>query len=120
MHTTGMQKKQGAHPKHICIGQMSVLPKAPRQELEDVVFTEVNARWVHYIDALVITTRVANRNIHRMLVDNGSAVDIVYLDAYKRMGLTESKLSPMTSPLYGSTRDHVIPKGIIKLVVMVR
>ena len=26
-------------------------------------------------------------------------------------------MGPMTYPLYGFTRDHVIPKGIIKLVV---
>ena len=52
-----------------------------------------------------------------MLVDNGSAVDIIYLNAYKKMRLTERKLSPTTSPLYGFTGDHVIPKGIIKFVV---
>ena len=66
---------------------------------------------------MVITGRVANSNVHRMLVDNGSTVDIIYLDAYKRMGLSESKLSPMTSPLYGFTGDHVISKGTIKLTV---
>ena len=54
-----------------------------------------------------------------MLVDNGSDVDIIYLDAYKRMGLTESELSPMTLPLYEFTRDHVIPKRTIKLIVTV-
>ena len=66
-----------------------------------------------HVDALVITTRVANSNVHRMLVDNRSVVDIIYLDAYKRMGLTESELSPMSSPLYGFIGDHVIPKGTI-------
>ena len=60
---------------------------------------------------------MANSNVHRMLVDNGSTLDIIYLDAYKRMILTESKLSPMTLPLYGFVGDHVIPKGMIKLVV---
>ena len=44
-------------------------------------------------------------------------MDIIYLNTYKRMSLTESELSPMTSPLYGFIGDHVIPKGIIKLVV---
>lgn len=54
-----------------------------------------------------------------MLVDNGSTVDILYLDAYKKTGLTKSDLSPSTSPLYGFTKDHVISRGTIKLVVMV-
>ena len=54
-----------------------------------------------------------------MLADNGSVVDIIYLDVYKRIGLTESELSPTTSSLYGFTRDHLIPKGMIKLAVTV-
>ena len=46
-------------------------------------------------------------------------MDIIYLNAYKKMGLTVSRLSIMTSPLYGFTRDHMIPKGTIKLAVTV-
>ena len=57
-----------------------------------------------YVNALVITAKVANSNVHRMLVDNGSIVDIIYLDAYKRMGLIESELGPTTLPLYGFIR----------------
>ena len=53
------------------------------------------------------------------MVDDCSAMDILYLDAYKRMGLAENALSPMTSPLYGFTGDHIIPKGMAKLVVTV-
>ena len=49
-----------------------------------------------HTNALVITVRVANSNVHSMLVDNGSIVDIIYLDAYKKMGLTESELNPTT------------------------
>ena len=67
-------------------------------ELEDVVFIKVDVKWVHHLcsDAFVITARVANSNVHRMLVDSGSAVNIIYLDAYKRLRLTNSELSPTT------------------------
>ena len=50
---------------------------------------------------------------------NGSAVDIIYMDAYKRMRLTEDNLSPTTTSLYRFTGDHVIPKGTIRLAVIV-
>ena len=95
--------------------------KNTRWELEDIVFNEVDARWVHHphVDALVIIARIANSNVHRLLVDNGSAVDIIYLHAYKIMGLTKSKLSPTTSPLYGFIGDHVIPRGMVKLAMIV-
>ena len=53
------------------------------------------------------------------MVDDGNAVDILYLDTYKLMGLNENVLRPATSLLYGFTEDHVIPKGIAKLAVIV-
>ena len=83
--------------------------KSVQRELEDVVFTEADARWVHHphSDAFVVTTWVTNINVHRMLVDNGSAIDIIYLDTYKRMGLNKGDLSPTTTHLYGFTKDVI-------------
>ena len=49
------------------------------------------------------------------MVDDGSAVDILYLNAYKRMSLIEDELDPNSSPLYDFTRDHVVPKEVLKL-----
>ena len=93
--------------------------KQARRELEDIVFREADIRWVRhlYTDALVITARVTNNNVHRLMVDNGSAVDILYLNAYKRMGLTEDNLDPNSSPLYTFIRDHVVPKGVVNLTI---
>ena len=53
------------------------------------------------------------------MVEDGSTVDILYLNAYKRMGLAKSDLNPTTSPFYGFTRDYVVPKGTAKLTVTV-
>jgi hypothetical protein len=38
-------------------------------------------------DALVVIMTVANHAIHRILVDNGSSVDILYWPAFKQMGI---------------------------------
>ena len=86
-----------------------------------IVFTEADARWVHHphSDALVATTQIANNNVHRMLVENGSAIDIIYLDAYKRMRLNKGDPSLTITLLYGFIGDRRIPKGMIKLVVTV-
>ena len=51
------------------------------------------------------------------MVDYGSATDILYLNAYKKMGLTEDDLDPNNSPLYGFAGDHIIPKGVAKLTI---
>ena len=53
------------------------------------------------------------------MVDDGSTVDILYLDAYKRIGLTEGALNPTASLLYEFIRDYLIPKGTTKLAVTV-
>ena len=96
------------------------LTKHVWRELEDIVFMEADAKWVHHphVNTLVITTIVSNSNVYQLLVDNGSTVDIIYLDAYIRKRLAESELSPTTSPLYRFTGDHMIPMDTAKLVVI--
>lgn len=37
--------------------------------------------------ALVITTQVSQVDMRRMMIDNGSSVDILYSHAYQRMNL---------------------------------
>ena len=70
-----------------------------------------------YEDALVITIKIANNLVHRILVDNRSAVAILYWDACQKIGLTQADLSLKLSPLYGFVGDHVILEGTIKLAV---
>ena len=89
------------------------------REPKDIIFIEVDTKWVHHphTDALVITFKIANNIVHRMLVDNGSAANIFFWDVYRKTELTSDDLSLTTSPLYEFTGDHVILKGIIKLAV---
>ena len=57
-----------------------------------------------------IRAMVANNDVHRNLVDNGSSVDILYFQAYERMGLKVSDLKPSPNPVYGFTGDSVVPQ----------
>ena len=81
-------------------------------KLEDIFFTKVDANRVHHPheDALVVTAKIANNIVHRILVDNGSTINVLYWHTYQKIGLTRTNLSPTTSPLYGFTRDYVVPK----------
>ena len=59
---------------------------------------------------LVITALVTNSNVHHLFVDDGSEMDILYLNAYKRIGLIENDLDPNSSLLYDFIGDHAISK----------
>ncbi|XP_063942760.1 uncharacterized protein LOC135150403 [Daucus carota subsp. sativus] len=52
-------------------------------------------------DPLVITPVIGNSSIKRVLVDNGASVDILFYDAYQKMGYADSQLTPSNMPIYG-------------------
>ena len=85
--------------------------KQIRGEVEDITFSKKDTRHVlhpHY-DALVIKAMIANNKVHRILVDNVSSVDILYFQAFERMGLKVSDLKPSPNPIYSFTGDSVFP-----------
>ena len=62
----------------------SSVPKIARRESPIIEFSEEDERRLHHPhdDALVISIRVEDYNMHRVLVDNGSSKDILYYLAF--------------------------------------
>ena len=58
--------------------------RGTKQKPGDVVFTDADANWVHHPheDVVVVTAKIANNIFHKMLVGNGSTVNILFWDAY--------------------------------------
>ena len=56
------------------------VPKLARRESPIIGFSEEDARRLHHPhnDPLVVSVRVGDYNVHRVLVDNGSSADILY------------------------------------------
>jgi hypothetical protein len=77
--------------------------KATKMEAVVLSFSKEDARGVimPYDDALVVILTVANHAIHRILVDNGSSIDILYWPAFQQMGVERDKIKPFGSPLVG-------------------
>ncbi|XP_074327512.1 uncharacterized protein LOC141665426 [Apium graveolens] len=69
-------------------------------------------------DALVITTRVGNITVKKMLVDNGSSVDVLYHHAFSRMDIGDRRLENSRTPLYGFIRNEVHVVGTIDMPVL--
>ena len=68
-------------------------------------------------NALLITLRIGDYNVKKMMVDGGSGVEVMYPDLYKRLGLKSEDLTPYNSPLMSFDGKLVIPKGMIRLPI---
>ena len=68
-------------------------------------------------DPLVIRAIVANKTIHRVLVDNRSSADIIFASAFDKIGIGREKLEPVSTHLRGFSREKVLPLGSIQLVL---
>ncbi|XP_065622951.1 uncharacterized protein LOC136064751 [Quercus suber] len=68
-------------------------------------------------DALVVTLRIGGYDVKRVMVDQGSAVEIMYSDLYKGLNLKLDDLTPYCSPLVSFEGRIVTPKGQIRLPV---
>ena len=85
--TTGSSKK--ARKIYLRMVQnvqlMGSVPKIARRESPIIGFSEEDVRRLHHPhdDALVVSVRVGDYNVHWILVDNGSSADILYYLAFQ-------------------------------------
>lgn len=70
-------------------------------------------------DALVITTQVGLVDMHRIMIDNGSSVDVLYSYTYQRIDLkSRERYLCQESRLYEFSNDPVHVTGIIELSIV--
>ncbi|XP_076884596.1 uncharacterized protein LOC143533828 [Bidens hawaiensis] len=70
-------------------------------------------------DGLLITLWIANCFVRRILIDGGSSVNIIQLDALKKMEISESEIIPRSSVLVGFSGETKNTLGDIKLPVYI-
>ena len=96
-------------------------PKIAQWESPLIGFSEEDARRLHHPhdDALVVSIRVGDYNVHRVLVDNGSSADILYYPTFQQMGIDRTRLIPTNALLVGFEGTRVFPLGVVTLSVTV-
>jgi len=96
-------------------------PLKQRQTDRDILFSEEDAKGVKqpHEDPLVIMLMINGFNTRRILMDNGSSVNIIYLFAFQQLKLDPGRLHPFESSLVSFSGDRVYPKGIVTLMVTV-
>ncbi|XP_076945345.1 uncharacterized protein LOC143616391 [Bidens hawaiensis] len=70
-------------------------------------------------DGLVITLCITNCFVREILIDGGSSVNIIQLDALKKMDIPETEIIPRSSVLIGFSGETKNTLGDIKLPVYI-
>ncbi|KAL0433427.1 UNVERIFIED_CONTAM: hypothetical protein Slati_2677000 [Sesamum latifolium] len=70
-------------------------------------------------DALVISATVSNFWVKKVLVDTGSAADILFFTAFSQMGIGTKMLRKVNTPLVGFNGSVVEPMGEIALPISI-
>ena len=97
-------------------------PRTKEADKQAITFTDKDARKVHHPhdDAIVITLLIMGYATRRVLVDNGSSIDILYYLAFQQMRLGRDQSCLVNSPLVGFGGMKVQPVGTITLLVVVK
>jgi hypothetical protein len=66
---------------------------------------------------MVITTHIDKWNVTRVLVDNGSQAETLFLSTFGQMGFSKRQLKEASKPLYGFSGKKIEPVGSISLPV---
>ena len=110
-----------AHLHSIRLGEVmevQAVSKLPRLDIA-ITFSDSDLEGCQhpYDDPSVIRAVMANKTIHRVLVDNGSSADIIFALTFDKMGIGREKLEPVSTHLQGFSREKVLPLGSIQLVL---
>ena len=62
-------------------------------------------------DALVVTLRIGGYDVKRVMIDQGSTIEIMYPDLYKGLGLKPKNLTTYSSHLVSFEGKMVVSKG---------
>ena len=100
------------------IAEIQVVSKLPRLDTS-ITFSDSDlegCQHPHYYP-LVVRAVVANKTVHRVLIDNGSSADIIFALAFDKMSIGREKLEPVNTHLWGFSGEKVLPLGSIQLVL---
>ena len=98
--------------------EVQAVSKQPRLDTP-ITFSDSDLEGCQYPhdDPLVIRAVVANKTVHRVLIDNGSSVDIIFSSAFDKMDIGRDKLEPVNTHVRGFSGEKVLPLGSIQLVL---
>ncbi|XP_028095868.1 uncharacterized protein LOC114295756 [Camellia sinensis] len=97
----------------------SFTPAKRPHEIRQISFDDTDLKGVMlpHNDALVIELRVSRFVVERVLIDQGSTLEIIYYKTFLKLDFTKSDLLPADYPLFGFNANPEYPLG--KIIVSV-
>ncbi|XP_019157957.1 PREDICTED: uncharacterized protein LOC109154680 [Ipomoea nil] len=105
--------------RQLYVGEVVSLPKGKKQRREAITFCDEDLPEgpLPHRDALVIKMDINDMIVHPILADTGSSVNMMYYDAFTKLGLPRGQLKEVRTPLSGFTGDSVETEGSVTLPV---
>ncbi|XP_021812974.1 uncharacterized protein LOC110755955 [Prunus avium] len=93
--------------------------KMPKVRWEPISFSEEEEEGIIYPhnDPMIIRAEIAEFDVGRILIDNGSSVNVIFADAFKELGIDDSQVNRQLSPLLSFSGDLVQPIGSVSLSI---
>ncbi|XP_072058085.1 uncharacterized protein [Arachis hypogaea] len=95
--------------------QDKTLIDAPTRKIPNITFTskDFDAKAPNLDDPVIISVRTGDLLIRKVLLDQGSSADVMFLSTFKKMQLTKSKLQPSSDELVGFSGERIPVTGYI-------
>lgn len=83
----------------------------------DITFTVRDFEGIqpHEDDPIVVILRITYYEIERVLLDQGSSADLIYGDAFEKLGITEADFLPYDGALVGFSGERFYVRGYVEL-----
>jgi len=87
-----------------------------------VVMLQQLRRGIHHPhnDPLMIIAQIGSSVVSKILIDTGSAVNVIFKHAFDQMHILGDKLEPSPEPIFGFNNKGTTPFGQVRLPVQVR
>ena len=95
------------------VAEVQAVSKLPRLDTS-ITFSDSDLEGCQHPhdNPLVIRAVVANKTVHRVLVDNGSSTDIIFASAFDKMGIGRERMEPVSTHLRGFSGEKGITLGL--------
>jgi len=94
-----------------------MISRHTKRSIPYIIFTNPNLKSIdtRQDDLMVIAIEVANCEIRKTLVDQGSSVHVLYWKTFKTMGLDKDSIIPLDEQIVGFSGEFVDTRGYVDL-----